>query len=84
MQNWKKLVKSGMILTLSLWILTSPLTACSTVQREIGSPKLVVPILSPPPSKAAHAIVEVGKTDPSTAAWVIQLDRYYKKVDTIR
>jgi len=43
--------------------------------------KYVCPPLSPPPGSTIDALEAQGKKDPATAAWVIDLDRHYQKLD---
>lgn len=43
--------------------------------------KYVCPPLSPPPNSIVDALETTGRKDPSAAAWVIDLDRHYQKLD---
>lgn len=43
---------------------------------------LVCPRLADPPPAAVAALEQAGRADPSTAAWVIDLDRHYSKLET--
>lgn len=45
--------------------------------------KYVCPSLSPAPLSAVDALEQVGRKDPSAAAWVIDLDRHYQKCDIV-
>lgn len=54
------------------------LTACSPTT------KIVCPRLAPPPASTVDALEKAGRQDPSSAAWVIDLDRHYQKLDRCR
>lgn len=43
--------------------------------------KYVCPQLAPPTLKVVDALEATGKTDPSSAVWVTQLDKHYEKLD---
>ena len=58
------------------------LASCSTTSTNTQV-QFLCPALSPPPSKAIDALEEAGKSDPSSAAWVIDLSRHYDKCDAI-
>lgn len=60
----------------SLSILALLLTACGA-----GPSAKVCPILPDPSPAAIDALEAAGRQDPSTAAWVVALDRFYQKQD---
>lgn len=62
-----------------LALLTSALllSACGTGRSVVVSG----PKLSYPPPAAVEALIETSQTDPETAAWFDDLDRYYTKLE---
>lgn len=46
--------------------------------------KYVCPPLAAVPSSTLDALEAKGRQDPSTASWVIDLDRHYQKLDVCR
>lgn len=56
-------------------ILTALLTGCATV------PSNVAPHLANPPPAVVTALDGAARKDPSAAAWVIGLDKFYQKQD---
>lgn len=46
--------------------------------------KYLCPPLAPPPSSTIDALETAGKKDPSSAAWVVSLDRHYQKLDACK
>jgi hypothetical protein len=69
-----------LLLLIVFWVfLVMALSSCS--------PTVVVkwkcPPLSPAPLSAVDALVQTSRKDPSTASWVIDLDKHYQKCDII-
>lgn len=69
-EPWDWLILLGLV---ALLILT--LSSCTTTV------KYVCPQLAPPTLKVVDALEATGKTDPSSAVWVTQLDKHYAKLD---
>lgn len=46
--------------------------------------KYVCPPLSPVPNSTLDALASTGKRDPNTAAWVVDLDKHYQKLDVCK
>lgn len=60
-------------------VMSLALVGCTTTP----SIKFLCPPLAPPTDQAVTALETAGKADPSTAAWVVELDRHYQKCDTL-
>ncbi len=41
------------------------------------------PVLADPPSSTVDALEKAGRQDPSTASWVVQLDKHYQQCDIV-
>ncbi len=54
------------------------LASCATAP----SVKAVCPPLAPPTETIVDSLEAAGRKDPSSAAWVIGLERHYEKLDT--
>lgn len=62
-------------LTAVLLISMPLLSACASGRNVVVSG----PKLSYPPPVATEALIEAGKNDPESAAWFIDLDRFFQK-----
>jgi hypothetical protein len=66
------------------------LAGCVTVPIETPAPAaktaraVAAPILPDPPPGVVDALQAAGRTDPSVAAWVVDLDNFYQKQDAAR
>lgn len=72
-------MNSKLIMTrsmLALLILMPLLTGCVGARTTIEGPRLGYP-----PPKTVDALETVARADPDSAAWVIDLDRYYSKLE---
>lgn len=79
--------RSGIALTLIALILTPALTGCASWIRGAGGSPIVItrcPPLSAPPAGAIDALQAKVDTDAAVAAWVVDLDRHYQKLETCK
>lgn len=77
-----KSAESTMKSTLLLLTLMLLLAGCAP-KPEIVT-RIECPQLANPPAKAVDALEAVGRKDPSSAAWVIDLDKHLQKLGTCR
>jgi hypothetical protein len=61
-----------------------PLGACAGAPKPEIVTRVECPVLPPPPGKVVDALEAVGRKDPSSAAWVIDLDKHYAKLGACR
>lgn len=55
------------------------LTSCTSTSQV----KYLCPPLAPPTEQVVTALEEAGRKDPSSSAWVVELDRHYQKCDVL-
>lgn len=66
-----------LIVLLALGFLVAMMTSCNTtVQYQC-------PPLAPPPMKVVTSLQTAGKSDPSSAAWVVGLEKHYEKCEAL-
>ena len=70
---------NGITIRSTAILLTSTLllSACASGRSVV----LEGPRLSYPPPAAVEALIETASTDPDTAAWFVEMDRYYTKLE---
>lgn len=69
-------------------LLTMPLTGCLSGllsgSRQIMATVVECPELPPPTQSAVDALAAAGRSDPDTAAWLIDLDQHYDALDVCK
>lgn len=82
-QNWALFIRwrSGRVDFIGLGWLIIPLLIVLLLSSCSPTVKYLCPPLAPPPSKTIDALETAGKRDPSSAAWVVQLDKHFQKLD---
>lgn len=75
--GWLAVFQFGMFILFVLGI--ALLSSCTTVTT-----KYVCPSLSPVPNSTLDVLESQGRKDPNTAAWVVDLDKHYQKLDVCK